>query len=72
MVGAETLLPQDSGLAGPLYLCIIWRWGRERQYWDLSGEEGIIATYLGSDGGGAHLLELPAGCSLMPASLGYH
>ncbi len=67
VVGAETLSKivdwQDRST------CVLFGDGAGAAVLGLSEEEGIIATYLGSDGGGAHLLELPAGCSRMPASL---
>jgi 3-oxoacyl-[acyl-carrier-protein] synthase-3 len=34
----------------------------------LADDPGIMATYLGCDGNGASLLELPGGCSRFPAS----
>ena len=67
VVGAETLSKildwEDRST------CVLFGDGAGAAVLGLSEEEGIIATYLGSDGGGAHLLELPAGCSRMPASL---
>ncbi|MDI3542637.1 MAG: 3-oxoacyl-[acyl-carrier-protein] synthase [Candidatus Atribacteria bacterium] len=67
VVGAETLSKildwQDRST------CVLFGDGAGAAVLGLSEEEGILATYLGSDGGGAHLLELPAGCSRMPASL---
>ncbi len=67
VVGAETLSKildwEDRST------CVLFGDGAGAAVLGLSKEEGIIATYLGSDGGGAHLLELPAGCSRMPASL---
>ncbi|HXL02482.1 MAG TPA: beta-ketoacyl-ACP synthase III [Candidatus Atribacteria bacterium] len=67
VVGAETLSKildwQDRST------CVLFGDGAGAAVLGLSKEGGIIATYLGSDGGGAHLLELPAGCSRMPASL---
>ena len=67
VVGAETLSKildwQDRST------CVLFGDGAGAAVLGLSEGEGILATYLGSDGGGAHLLELPAGCSRMPASL---
>ncbi len=67
VVGAETLSKivdwQDRAT------CVLFGDGAGAAVLGLDERPGIIATYLGADGGGAHLLELPAGGSRMPASL---
>jgi 3-oxoacyl-[acyl-carrier-protein] synthase-3 len=66
VVGAETLSKivdwQDRAT------CVLFGDGAGAAVVGLGDRPGILATYLGADGGGAHLLELPAGCSRMPAS----
>lgn len=66
VVGAETLSKivdwQDRAT------CVLFGDGAGAAVIGLGECPGILATYLGADGGGAHLLELPAGCSRMPAS----
>lgn len=67
VVGAETLSKivdwQDRAT------CVLFGDGAGAAVLGLDDRPGILATYLGADGGGAHLLELPAGGSRMPASL---
>jgi 3-oxoacyl-[acyl-carrier-protein] synthase-3 len=66
VVGAETLSKivdwQDRAT------CVLFGDGAGAAVVGLGDRPGILATYLGANGGGAHLLELPAGCSRMPAS----
>lgn len=66
VVGAETLSKivdwQDRAT------CVLFGDGAGAAVVGLGDRPGILATYLGADGSGAHLLELPAGCSRMPAS----
>lgn len=66
VVGAETLSKivdwQDRAT------CVLFGDGAGAVVLGLDERPGILATYLGADGGGAHLLELPAGGSRMPAS----
>lgn len=67
VVGAETLSKivdwQDRAT------CVLFGDGAGAAVLGLGETPGILATCLGADGGGAHLLELPAGCSRMPASI---
>lgn len=67
VIGAETLSKivdwQDRAT------CVLFGDGAGAVVLGLDERPGILATYLGADGGGAHLLELPAGGSRMPASL---
>jgi len=66
VVGAETLSKivdwQDRST------CVLFGDGAGAVVLGLGEEPGILATYLGSDGNGASLLELPAGGSRFPAS----
>ncbi len=66
VVGAETLSKivdwQDRAT------CVLFGDGAGAAVLGLDERPGILATYLGADGGGAHLLELPAGGSRLPAS----
>lgn len=67
VVGAETLSKivdwQDRAT------CVLFGDGAGAAVLGLDERPGILATYLGADGSGAHLLELPAGGSRMPATL---
>jgi len=66
VVGAETLSKildwQDRST------CVLFGDGAGAVVLGLGEEPGILADCLGSDGGGAHLLEIPGGCSRFPAS----
>jgi 3-oxoacyl-[acyl-carrier-protein] synthase-3 len=66
VVGAETLSKivdwQDRAT------CVLFGDGAGAVVLGLADDPGIMATYLGCDGNGASLLELPGGCSRFPAS----
>lgn len=66
VVGAETLSKivdwEDRTT------CVLFGDGAGACVLEKTDHPGLIASYLGSDGGGAHLLELPAGGSRIPAS----
>lgn len=66
VVGAETLSKivdwEDRAT------CVLFGDGAGACILEKTDHPGLLASYLGSDGGGAHLLELPAGGSRMPAS----
>ncbi len=66
VVGAETLSKivdwEDRAT------CVLFGDGAGACVLEKTDRPGLIASYLGSDGGGAHLLELPAGGSRIPAS----
>lgn len=66
VVGAETLSKivdwQDRAT------CVLFGDGAGAVVLGVADEPGILATYLGCDGNGGSLLELPAGCSRFPAS----
>lgn len=66
VVGAETLSKivdwEDRAT------CVLFGDGAGACILEKTNHPGLLASYLGSDGGGAHLLELPAGGSRMPAS----
>ncbi|BER91870.1 beta-ketoacyl-ACP synthase III [Atrimonas thermophila] len=66
VVGAETLSKivdwEDRAT------CVLFGDGAGACVLEKTDHPGLLASYLGSDGGGAHLLELPAGGSRIPAS----
>ncbi|MGQ9746176.1 MAG: beta-ketoacyl-ACP synthase III [Candidatus Caldatribacteriaceae bacterium] len=66
VVGAETLSKivdwQDRAT------CVLFGDGAGAVVLGVDETPGILATYLGCDGNGASLLELPGGCSRFPAS----
>jgi len=66
VVGAETLSKivdwEDRAT------CVLFGDGAGACVLEKTDRPGLIASYLGSDGEGAHLLELPAGGSRIPAS----
>ena len=67
VVGAETLskiLDWEDRTT-----CVLFGDGAGAAVLGIDEEPGIIATHLGSDGKGAHLLEIPAGGSRLPASI---
>ena len=67
VVGAETLSKildwEDRAT------CVLFGDGAGAVVLGIDEKPGIIATHLGSDGKGAHLLEVPAGISRLPTSI---